>query len=67
MNMYKYHWTERDRGDGILELDFEELVNQEDDEPLNAVNAEIYETYGEGVTIDWRDEYTCWVHLREGV
>lgn len=54
-------YTEYERSEGV-ELIFDEPVDQESDEPLDSVNNALWAAYGETATIDWRDEYTCWVY-----
>ncbi len=44
-----------------FELLFDEDINQQDDEPLDTVNAQLRQDYGDQIEIDWRDDRTCWV------
>ena len=36
-------------------------INQQDDEPIDSVNAALGMLFGDDCEIDWRDESTVWI------
>jgi hypothetical protein len=46
------------------ELVFEEPVDLEDEQFIEAANRELAQEYGDKAEIDWRDPYTVWIWYR---